>query len=457
LLKKAEVLLAAVILALICWLGWQLIEEPAAEAFREAAEGQEDGTESVPAAETESETESEAVKQPLPKKYDQRRNGRKLYIKDQKNLGTCWAVATSSALEAALLPKEHQEFSADHISMQNGYNGTQQDGGAYTMAMAYLTAWKGPVLESEDPYGDGYSPDGLKPFAHVQEIRLYREKDIEKLKRAVYEFGAVQSSIYMDMTSSIGNSVYYSKMNYAYCYPYEKKANHDILIIGWDDNYPASNFTYNVKGNGAFICQNSWGEKFGEDGIFYVSYEDAVLGGTSVAYSGIEATDNYDNLYQSDECGWVAQLGYGKDSCYFANAYTAGEDEWLEAAGFYATEKNTSYKVYVIPEFDGELKLSSAKPAAEGKFTDAGYYTVKLDEPVQLEAGVKFAVAVQITSPGSEYPAAAESQADEMTKDADLTDGEGYISSNGDSWTSAEEQYQCNLCLKAYTSKRSAD
>ena len=70
---------------------------------------------------------------------------------------------------------------------------------------------------------------------------------------------------------------------------------------------------------------------------------------------------------------------------------------------------------------------------------------------------MKFAVAVQITSPGSEYPAAAESQADEMTKDADLTDGEGYISSNGDSWTSAEEQYQCNLCLKAYTSKRSAN
>ena len=30
-----------------------------------------------------------------------------------------------------------------------------QDGGEYIRAMAYLMSWKGPVLEKDDPYGDG--------------------------------------------------------------------------------------------------------------------------------------------------------------------------------------------------------------------------------------------------------------------------------------------------------------
>ena len=46
------------------------------------------------------------------------------------------------------------------------------------MAMAYLLAWKGPVLEEQDPYGDGMSPEGLEPVCHVQEIRILPEKEV---------------------------------------------------------------------------------------------------------------------------------------------------------------------------------------------------------------------------------------------------------------------------------------
>src|SRR5699024_9662947 len=130
-----------------------------------------------------------------------------------------------------------------------------------------------------------------------------------------------------------------------YRYTGEESANHDILIIGWDDSYQAANFTNPPSGNGAFICQNSWGNQFGEKGIFYVSYEDARIRETCVSYAVIENTDNYGQIYQSDLCGWVVQIGYGSDTCYFANVYTPTGNETLEAVGFYATDRNTSYEV----------------------------------------------------------------------------------------------------------------
>ena len=87
---------------------------------------------------------------------------------------------------------------------------------------------------------------------------------------------------------------------------------------------------------------NSWGTEFGDDGLFYVSYYDTNIGVHNVVYTGIEDTDNYDNIYQSDICGWVGQLGYESDTAYFSNVYTATQDEVIKAVGFYATDKNTS-------------------------------------------------------------------------------------------------------------------
>lgn len=43
------------------------------------------------------------------------------------------------------------------------------------MAMAYLAGWQGPVPEEADAYGDAYSPAGLLPVVHVQEMRLYED------------------------------------------------------------------------------------------------------------------------------------------------------------------------------------------------------------------------------------------------------------------------------------------
>lgn len=68
-------------------------------------------------------------------------------MRNQGSYGTCWSFAALGALESSLLPEESEQYSVDHMTLCNGFNMTQNDGGEYTMGMAYLAAWKGPVYE----------------------------------------------------------------------------------------------------------------------------------------------------------------------------------------------------------------------------------------------------------------------------------------------------------------------
>lgn len=394
----------------------------------------------------------ESVK--LPSSYDYRKTGRAPQIGNQGSLGTCWAFASLTALESSVLPKERLELSVDHMSLKNSFSLPQDAGGEYTMSMAYLLAWQGPVPESEDPYGDNYSPDGLKPCLHVQEIQILPSKDYEAIKRAVYLKGGVQSSLYTSMRDYQSESVYYNRQTNSYCYMGGERPNHDSVIVGWDDNYPKENFNMGLKGDGAFICSNSWGKDFGDQGYFYVSYYDTNIGVHNIVYTGVEPTDNYDHIYQSDLCGWVGQIGYGKDTAWFANAYTAGKGETLKAAGFYATDRDSSYELYVARHLgtDMEEGLSNPQPEGRGSLEYAGFYTVPLNGEIRLDDGEKFAIIVKITTPGTVHPVAIEYDAKDGTAKVDLSDGEGYLSFDGKVWEHVEETQACNICLKAYTS-----
>ncbi len=388
-----------------------------------------------------------------PSKYDLREKKRNTPVKNQGSLGTCWASASVGALETSLLPEESLRFSVDHMTMRNSFQLTQNDGGEYTMGMAYLTAWQGPVYEADDPYGDGVSPKGLEAVKHVQEIQVIEGKDFEKIKEAIFKYGGVQTSIYSALRSSQSTSSFYNSANNAYCYIGTEKPNHDVMIIGWDDNYSKDNFSVKPEGDGAFICQNSWGTGFGDEGIFYISYYDTNIGVHNVVYTGIEETDNYDSIYQSDLCGWVGQLGFNKESIYGANVFEAEKAQKLKAAGFYATGKDTEYEVYVVRNFTDESSFERKEKVASGKLDNAGYYTIPFSKNLPVKEGERFAIVVYLKTPDAVHPMAIEYKADATTSKVDLSDGEGYISTNGSVWENVEETQECNLCIKAYAGK----
>lgn len=379
--------------------------------------------------------------------------GKKPVVRDQGKYGTCWALSAASAMEAALLPEDHIVFSADHLSLGNAFTANVEDGGDYLMLMAYLSSWQGPVTEEEDPYGDEYSPPGLEPAVHVQEVQVLEYGELEMIKEWLLEYGAVQTSLYMDRNTTSEESPYYNQAESAYYYDGAEIQNHDVIILGWDDTYPASNFKTPPAQDGAFICQNTWGEAFGENGIFYVSYEDANVGNTVIAYSRIEDTDNYTRIYQTDACGWQGKQGYDDDTCWFANVYTAVSDEWLSAVGVYATAPQAWCEIYFVPDFAGPDSFGKKEFLQSYEMDAKGYYTLDLETPVALKEGERFAVVVKMTTPGEWNPVAVEYKSDEYTQNVTTEGKEGYLSQTGDYWQNTEEEFGTNVCLKAYTNE----
>ena len=391
----------------------------------------------------------------LPASYDLREKGRVSAIRNQGAYGTCWAFGALTAMESALLPENFYLFSVDHMSMSNSFKMTQYDGGEYTMGMAYLAAWQGPVNEKDDPYGDGKTDHSLTAVKHVQEMRVIPSKDIAAIKNAVFKYGGVQTSFYNSLSNAMASSPYYNNETSAYCYIGTQKPNHEVVIIGWDDNYSKENFSVPLEGDGAFICQNSWGSNFGEQGIFYVSYYDINIGTHNVVYTRIDDVDNYDNIYQSDLCGWVGKMGYEKESMYGANVFTAQSEEEVVAASFYATAPDTEYKIYVVNNFENAASLHNRTLVAEGTLEDAGYYTIDFEYPISVRAGEKYAVVLYVYTPGATHPMAIEyDSGDKFLDSVDLNDGEGYISYNGTQFINVKEKQNCNLCIKAFTNKK---
>lgn len=387
----------------------------------------------------------------LPEAYDMRDYGRVTPIRDQGRYGTCWAFASLGALETSLMPSEEAVFSTDHMSMSNSYNLDINSGGEHTMSIAYLAAWQGPVYEEDDPYGDEETNPNLKSVKHLEEALIINEKDMNVLKSAIFRYGAIETSVYTQMEYADSQSPYYSQENASYYYNGEELPNHDVVVVGWDDNFSRENFTNIPEGDGAFICKNSWGTAFGEEGYFYVSYYDVNICQKSVIYTRVGDADNYDNIYQTDLLGWIGHMGFDKEEAYFANVYTAGVGEELKAVAFYATDKDTEFEVYVVTDYENPDSLKNREFVAAGSTKYAGYYTVNLPDGIKLKDNEKFAVVVKIKTPGAVHPIAIEYNSDDRTSSFDISDGEGYISLYGELWHSAEETQQSNVCLKAFT------
>ncbi|MCI6238210.1 MAG: lectin like domain-containing protein [Lachnospiraceae bacterium] len=397
---------------------------------------------------------------PIPKTFSWADYGKKPTVRDQGSLGTCWALTAAEAVESALLPQTHLVLSADHISLQNGFDIEQDEGGDYSMIMSYMADFKGPVTEEEDPYGDGRSPQGLKAAVHVGEMRLLEGMSADRIRHMIYRFGAVQTSLSMDRTrTDRSRSFYYNEETCSYYDPVTEPLNHDVLVLGWDDTYSKNNFRKQPAHDGAWICQNSWGAGFGRNGIFYVSYEDAnVFRKGGIAYTDVRAAGDAARVLETDSLGWQARQGYGNDSAWFAGVFETESPQVLEAAGLYAVGPATAWRMVLVENFSGTDSLSEAAsgksgiPLGCGWIESPGFYTLRLSQPLSLPAGERFAVIVFVDTPGTGRPVAVETRKDRYTDTVSLDGRESYISEDGTSWERTQTAYRTNVCLKLYTS-----
>ncbi len=389
----------------------------------------------------------------LPKYYSSVDRGYVTPVKDQENGGNCWAFASLATLESCILKATNENIDLSEENMKNlasiyshyGWSMDTNGGGYDDMAVGYLTSWLGPILESDDPYNDlsTLSPV-LDSIMHVQNmIYLKRSSitDLDSIKKAIMDYGAVYSAIFM----MVGYDYRIGK--YVQCYRGNLPCDHAVVLVGWDDNF----YMPDAPGRGAWIAKNSWGDSWGNDGYFYVSYYDnscPKVGGNSAAFTFIlNDTIKYDKNYQYD----ISKTDYFLNTTktvWYKNIFNATDNEFLAAVSTYF-EKTTQWDLSIY--VNNNLKLERS-----GK-SDPGYYTFDLGEFIPLNIGDIFEVIFKITVQGDAGVPISESIS---LNNYFYHENISYISYDGKNWRDLfnitwqypdHVYYSQVACIKAFT------
>ncbi len=186
--------------------------------------------------------------------------------KDQADCGSCWAFGASSATEAHVRIAEGVivDVSEQQIIDCND-QGSDCDGG-WAGAAYEVQKSPGAVSEEDIPYlADDNQSCRQRRYDKVAIIdgSANVSNTVASLKNAIETYGPL----------SVGMCVYDDFYNYnSGCYenPGTDFTNHVVLMLGWDDSM--------CGGAGAWICKNSWGTDFGENGFFYIKYGTCRIG-----------------------------------------------------------------------------------------------------------------------------------------------------------------------------------
>ena len=336
----------------------------------------------------------------LPSRFDSRDWGWVSSFKDQGLSGGCWCFSTASALESALLKSTGIEYNTSIQNMQKvllSYskygNSRMTEAGQTDVALLYMLSWFGVIPEEYDTFdefGKITRPISTPNNIHVQDavILFANTTNITDYKKAILNYGSVTTDIVVNYTAPYFNTntsaLYYNDNNEST----RLDPNHAVAIIGWDDNYSASNFLITPPGDGAWIIKNSYGDEKYDHGCIYVSYYDTAATKVSkgIAFPIIN-NESYTKNYQTDMGGEL----FFKSGNSYKNTYQSIGNDLISAVGTFFNKENEEYsfEIYV----NDILKLKQ-----NGSALFAGFNTIKLTDEIPVKTGDNFTVIMNTNS-----------------------------------------------------------
>lgn len=412
----------------------------------------------------------------LPERFDAREQEYVTDVKYQGDSGNCWAFSALSALESDSIKQGFEtvdtaDYSEAHLSWFTGKSLTENtadltygdgqnyeepflQGGNWLTATGTLARWSGMANEADYPF---YVEDLTLMTGYPEENRYDTSSgmvinsselmlDMDDTKQWIMNHGSVTAAFYYD-------DAYYNSETAAYYINGSGAINHQITIVGWDDNYSSANFNSlrNPGNDGAWICKNSWSEHWGDNGYFYISYYDMSI--TYFAgFTSKKITENSNNYSYN---GIVHGAYFDNSSpIQTANVFTAKGCEKLTSISIYTLTEASDVTIYIYKDIRKNYFYPNQGTLALSMNTfipREGYHTIELTDEVQLSPGSIFSVIVEcVSQSGVSYIPFEYSYSGNKFG---ANEGESFVNigRNATTWIDNNQRGWGNLYIQAFT------
>jgi len=249
-------------------------------------------------------------------------------IKDQGNCGSCYAFGSLAALEAVMkIHSNNPDLSVDLSEQfmvscgQEWVSGIFGCGGAFVSPTFEFIEEYGAIPESCFPYvsgGSGYEPSCSDKCGNWQDLVIQIDdwhtiaEDIESIKNALIQYGPLSTTmtVYSD---------FYSYPGGVYEHSGDEETNHIVAIVGYDDSLSC------------WICKNSWGDDWGEDGWFRIAYGNCRIEEDTIYFEYTDQTEPFVNvkMHRIKMIGDIEGiLEFGADWSYRISVFDG--EEWID-------------------------------------------------------------------------------------------------------------------------------